>query len=199
MVWHGERIPKDLRNQVGYSLEGFTLQDSSVEENLNFLPRFQYHYGKLLPGGRYLQTVRAFSDTNRLTSGIKPWLALWLRPPKTTVLFLDEPTTGLTPFQEKNSGKCWNAWESTGHHDCSTPLWMKPIYAIALPWFRMAKFYPLTLRRLLGPLYPDKFSIGKTDKMSNMIKALNQYEHALSCYILENLLMHQWTKLERRS
>lgn len=44
------------------------------------------------------------------------------------------------------------------------------------------KILSIDTPKAIAASYPDKLYAVKADKMSNMIKALNQYEHALSCY-----------------
>lgn len=103
---------RKIRNQVGYMPGRFSLyQDMSVEENLNFFATvfnttIEENYYLVEDIYKQLEPFRTRKAGN-LSGGMKQKLALCCALiHKPTVLFLDEPTTGLTPFQEKNSGKC---------------------------------------------------------------------------------------------
>ncbi len=103
---------KAIRKRVGYMPGRFSLyQDLSVEENLNFFATIfntsiEENYD--LIKDIYVQ-IEPFKDrkAGKLSGGMKQKLALSCalihRP---SVLFLDEPTTGVDAVAEKNFGKC---------------------------------------------------------------------------------------------
>ena len=98
---------KEIRKKVGYMPGRFSLyQDLSVEENLSFFARVfktsieeNYHLIK----GIY-QQIEPFKNrrAGALSGGMKQKLALCCALiHKPTVLFLDEPTTGVDPVSRK--------------------------------------------------------------------------------------------------
>ena len=98
---------KKIRNTVGYMPGKFSLyQDLTVEENLNFFATVfgtsieeNYHLIKDI----YVQIER-FKDrrAGKLSGGMKQKLALCCALiHKPSVLFLDEPTTGVDPVSRK--------------------------------------------------------------------------------------------------
>jgi len=103
---------KEIRNRVGYMPGRFSLyQDMTVEENLTF---FATVFNTTIKENYYLikdiyQQIEPFKDrrAGKLSGGMKQKLALSCALiHKPVVLFLDEPTTGVDQFQEKNSGRC---------------------------------------------------------------------------------------------
>ncbi|MEG0724701.1 MAG: ABC transporter ATP-binding protein [Mucinivorans sp.] len=98
---------RDIRSQVGYMPGRFSLyQDMTVEENLAF---FATLFGTTIKENYYLiediyKQIEPFKDrrAGKLSGGMKQKLALCsalIHCP--TVLFLDEPTTGVDPVSRK--------------------------------------------------------------------------------------------------
>lgn len=96
-----------IRNQVGYMPGRFSLyQDLTVEENLNF---FATIFGTTIQENYDLikdiyEQIKPFSDrrAGKLSGGMKQKLALCCALiHKPTVLFLDEPTTGVDVVSRK--------------------------------------------------------------------------------------------------
>jgi len=98
---------KQIRNRVGYMPGRFSLyQDLTVEENLNF---FATVFGTTIKENYHLikdiyQQIEPFKNrrAGKLSGGMKQKLALSCALiHKPTVLFLDEPTTGVDPVSRK--------------------------------------------------------------------------------------------------
>ncbi len=98
---------KEIRKRVGYMPGRFSLyQDLTVEENLNF---FATIFGTTIEKNYHLikdiyQQIEPFKNrrAGKLSGGMKQKLALSCALiHKPTVLFLDEPTTGVDPVSRK--------------------------------------------------------------------------------------------------
>jgi len=98
---------KQIRNRVGYMPGRFSLyQDLTVEENLNF---FATVFGTTIEENYHLikdiyQQIEPFKNrrAGKLSGGMKQKLALSCALiHKPSVLFLDEPTTGVDPVSRK--------------------------------------------------------------------------------------------------
>lgn len=98
---------KEIRKRVGYMPGKFSLyQDLSVEENLNF---FAAVFGTTVSENYHLvkdiyEQLAPFKDrrAGKLSGGMKQKLALCCALiHKPSVLFLDEPTTGVDPVSRK--------------------------------------------------------------------------------------------------
>ena len=98
---------KQIRNRVGYMPGKFSLyQDLTVEENLEF---FATVFGTTIEENYHLikdiyQQIEPFKNrrAGKLSGGMKQKLALCCALiHKPTVLFLDEPTTGVDPVSRK--------------------------------------------------------------------------------------------------
>jgi ABC-type multidrug transport system ATPase subunit len=98
---------KAIRQRVGYMPGRFSLyQDLSVEENLDFFAKV---FGTTIQENYYLikdiyQQIEPFKTrkAGKLSGGMKQKLALCCALiHKPTVLFLDEPTTGVDPVSRK--------------------------------------------------------------------------------------------------
>lgn len=105
---------REIRNRIGYMPGRFSLyQDLTVEENLNFFATvfgtsIQENYNLIRE--IYVQ-LEPFKDrrAGKLSGGMKQKLALCCALiHKPTVLFLDEPTTGVDPVSRKEF------WEMLG-------------------------------------------------------------------------------------
>ena len=113
---------KQIRNRVGYMPGKFSLYpDLSIEENLNFFATVfnttvaeNYELIKDI----YIQ-IEPFKKrrAGKLSGGMKQKLALCCALiHKPSVLFLDEPTTGVDPVSRKEFWEMLKTIESPAHH-----------------------------------------------------------------------------------
>ena len=150
---------KKIRNTVGYMPGKFSLyQDLTIEENLNFFATVfgtsieeNYHLIKDI----YVQIER-FKDrrAGKLSGGMKQKLALCCALiHKPSVLFLDEPTTGVDPVSRKEFWEMLKRLKARVLPSWFLRLtWMKLPCAIASHLFRLEKFCRLTHRIKLSNL-----------------------------------------------
>ena len=111
---------KEIRNRVGYMPGKFSLYpDLSVEENLKF---FASVFQTTIQENYYLikdiyQQIEPFKDrkAGALSGGMKQKLALSCALiHKPSVLFLDEPTTGVDPVSRK---EFWEMIKKSGYYN----------------------------------------------------------------------------------
>ncbi|MCB0524363.1 MAG: ABC transporter ATP-binding protein [Lewinellaceae bacterium] len=180
---------RKIRNQVGYMPGRFSLyQDMSVEENLNFFATvfnttIEENYYLVEDIYKQLEPFRTRKAGN-LSGGMKQKLALCCALiHKPTVLFLDEPTTGVDPVSRKEFWEMLKRLKVQGITIVvATPYMDEANLCDRIALIQNGKILSIDTPKAIAASYPDKLYAVKADKMSNMIKALNQYEHALSCY-----------------
>lgn len=179
---------KEIRKRVGYMPGKFSLyQDLSVEENLNF---FATIFGTTIEENYdlikdiYVQ-IEPFKDrrAGKLSGGMKQKLALCCalihRP---TVLFLDEPTTGVDAVSRKEFWEMLKRLKNEG----ITILVSTPYMDEATLCERIALIQNGTILSIDTPdkiieTYPDKLFAIKSDDMSKLLHDLRQAEVIKSC------------------
>lgn len=180
---------KKIRNTVGYMPGRFSLyQDLSVEENLNFFATIfnttvaeNYHLIKDI----YVQ-IEPFRKrkAGKLSGGMKQKLALCcalIHQP--TVLFLDEPTTGVDPVSRKEF------WEMLGRLKASgitimvsTPYMDEATRCDRIALMQQGHIMSIDTPANIMASFPDQLFSVKAGNMSALLRALDQYEHAKSSY-----------------
>jgi len=180
---------KKIRNTVGYMPGRFSLyQDLSVEENLNFFATIfnttvaeNYHLIKDI----YVQ-IEPFRKrkAGKLSGGMKQKLALCcalIHQP--TVLFLDEPTTGVDPVSRKEF------WEMLGRLKASgitiivsTPYMDEATRCDRIALMQQGHIMSIDTPANIMASFPDQLFAVKAGNMSALLRALDQYENVKSSY-----------------
>lgn len=180
---------QQIRNRVGYMPGKFSLyQDLSVEENLNFFATVfntsieeNYH----LIEDIYVQ-IRPFSKrrAGQLSGGMKQKLALCCALiHKPSVLFLDEPTTGVDPVSRKEFWEMLKRLKAQGITIVvATPYMDEASLCDRIALVQGGKILSIDTPANISAAYPDRLYAIKSDHMSQMIKALNAYDKVLSCF-----------------
>jgi len=178
-----------IRSRVGYMPGKFSLyQDLSVEENLNFFATLfnttineNYHlikdiYIQLEP----FKTRRA----GKLSGGMKQKLALCCALiHKPTVLFLDEPTTGVDPVSRK---EFWEMLKQLKAQNItivvSTPYMDEANLCDRIALIQGGKILSVNSPGNVIKAYPDQLYAIKADNMHALLKILSGYEEVLASY-----------------
>ena len=180
---------QQIRNRVGYMPGKFSLYpDLSVEENLNFFATVfntsieeNYH----LIEDIYVQ-IKPFSKrrAGQLSGGMKQKLALCCALiHKPSVLFLDEPTTGVDPVSRKEFWEMLKRLKAQGITIVvATPYMDEASLCDRIALVQGGKILSIDTPANISAAYPDRLYAIKSDHMSVMIKALNAYDQVLSCY-----------------
>ncbi len=180
---------KQIRRNVGYMPGKFSLyQDLSVEENLNFFATVfgttieeNYHLIKDI----YVQ-IEPFKDrrAGKLSGGMKQKLALCCALiHKPTVLFLDEPTTGVDPVSRK---EFWEMLKRLKQQNItilvSTPYMDEASLCDRIALIQTGKILSIDTPENIISAYPENLYKIKADNMFGLLKDLNTYPNTLSCY-----------------
>lgn len=178
-----------IRSLVGYMPGKFSLyQDLSVEENLNFFATLfnttikeNYHlikdiYIQLEP----FKTRRA----GKLSGGMKQKLALCCALiHKPTVLFLDEPTTGVDPVSRK---EFWEMLKQLKAQNItivvSTPYMDEANLCDRIALIQGGKILSVNTPGNIIKAYPDQLYAIKADNMHALLKILSGYDEVLASY-----------------
>ena len=188
---HGFDIVKDykeIRKSVGYMPGKFSLyQDLSVEENLNF---FASIFGTTVEENYdlvkeiYVQ-LEPFKDrrAGQLSGGMKQKLALCCalihRP---TVLFLDEPTTGVDVVSRK---EFWEMLERLKEQGItilvSTPYMDEAMLCDRIALIQKGKIMSINTPEEIIKQFPDTLYAVKAENMSQLLHDLRSNELISSC------------------
>jgi len=180
---------KKIRNSIGYMPGRFSLyQDLSVQENLNFFATiFQttidenYHLIKDI----YAQ-IEPFKNrkAGKLSGGMKQKLALCcalIHQP--TVLFLDEPTTGVDPVTRKEFWEMLARLKEKGITIMvSTPYMDEATRCDRIALIQQGKIMSIDTPDKIISAFPDRLYAVKANNMSALLKALAGYDGIKSSY-----------------
>jgi ABC-2 type transport system ATP-binding protein len=180
---------KQIRNSVGYMPGKFSLYpDLSVEENLQFFAtvfnttiRENYHLIKDI----YVQ-IEPFKTrrAGKLSGGMKQKLALCCALiHKPTVLFLDEPTTGVDPVSRKEFWEMLKRLKEEGITILvATPYMDEANLCHRIALLQSGKILSIDSPRNISASFPHPILKVKANKMSTVIKSLAQLDGVISCH-----------------
>lgn len=180
---------KNIRNTVGYMPGKFSLyQDLSIEENLNF---FATVFGTTVEENYdmireiYVQ-IEPFKKrrAGKLSGGMKQKLALCCALiHKPTVLFLDEPTTGVDPVSRK---EFWEMLKRLKAQNItivvSTPYMDEATLCDRIALIQNGKILGIDTPLNIVKSYEGNLYKIRARKMYSLLRALTTYQHTLSCY-----------------
>ena len=180
---------KKIRDTIGYMPGKFSLYpDLSVEENLNFFATVfettvEENYS--LIKDIYIQ-LEPFKKrrAGKLSGGMKQKLALCCALiHKPTVLFLDEPTTGVDPVSRK---EFWEMLKRLKEQQItilvSTPYMDEAALCDRIALIQNGKILTIDSPVAISGSYPDKLFAVKTNKMPSLLKALSSFKDAAAFY-----------------
>lgn len=179
---------KAIRRQVGYMPGKFSLyQDLSVEENLHF---FATVFGTTVAENYdlikdiYVQ-IEPFKTrrAGKLSGGMKQKLALCCalihRP---TVLFLDEPTTGVDSVSRKEFWDMLKRLKQQGITIMvSTPYMDEATLCERIALIQKGRIMSIDTPANVISRYPEKLYAIKATNMSGLLQDLRHYEAIKSC------------------
>ncbi|MEO7293640.1 MAG: ABC transporter ATP-binding protein [Ginsengibacter sp.] len=180
---------RTIRKRVGYMPGKFSLyQDLTVEENLNFFATVfnttieeNYHLIKDI----YVQ-IEPFKKrrAGKLSGGMKQKLALCCALiHKPTVLFLDEPTTGVDTVSRKEFWEMLKQLKQQGITILvSTPYMDEATLCERIALIQSGKILSIDTPGNIVRQYPEKLYAVKSDKISKLLKDLRAFEIIGSCY-----------------
>jgi ABC-2 type transport system ATP-binding protein len=180
---------KKIRNTVGYMPGKFSLyQDLTIEENLNFFATVfgtsieeNYHLIKDI----YVQIER-FKDrrAGKLSGGMKQKLALCCALiHKPSVLFLDEPTTGVDPVSRKEFWEMLKRLKAEGITIVvSTPYMDEATLCDRIALIQTGRILSIETPENIVKSYSDKLYAVKADNMYKLLKQLTTYQNTINSY-----------------
>jgi len=180
---------KQIRNTVGYMPGKFSLYpDLSVEENLHFFATVfnttieaNYHLVKDI----YVQ-IEPFKTrrAGKLSGGMKQKLALCCALiHKPTVLFLDEPTTGVDPVSRKEFWEMLKRLKNEGITILvATPYMDEANLCDRIALIQAGKILTINSPQTISASFPHPILKVKANRMSTVIKSLAQLEGVISCH-----------------
>ncbi|MND51513.1 putative ABC transporter ATP-binding protein YbhF [compost metagenome] len=190
---------KQIRNTVGYMPGRFSLyQDLTVEENLKFFATVfnttieeNYHLIKDI----YIQ-IEPFKTrrAGKLSGGMKQKLALCCAlVHKPTVLFLDEPTTGVDAVSRKEFWEMLKKLKEQGITILvSTPYMDEATLCDRIALIQSGKILSIdTPEQIIGSYKGNLYAI-KSNKIYQLLKDVHQYAETLSCYAFGEYLHIQF-------
>lgn len=179
---------KNIRNTVGYMPGKFSLyQDLSVEENLNFFATIfntSIEENYELIKDIYVQ-IEPFKNrrAGALSGGMKQKLALCCALiHKPTVLFLDEPTTGVDTVSRKEFWTMLKRLQQKGITILvSTPYMDEATLCDRIALIQGGKIMSVDTPETIIQQYPDTLFAIKANQMSQLLQDLRNYDAVKSC------------------
>jgi len=180
---------KQIRNTIGYMPGKFSLYpDLSVEENLQFFATVfnttieaDYHLIKDI----YVQ-IEPFKTrrAGKLSGGMKQKLALCCALiHKPTVLFLDEPTTGVDPVSRKEFWEMLKRLKKEGISILvATPYMDEANLCDRICLLQSGRILTINSPENISASFPYPILKVKANKMSGVIKSLASMRGVISCH-----------------
>ena len=180
---------KEIRKRVGYMPGKFSLyQDLTVEENLTFFATVfnttvdeNYDLIKDI----YIQ-IEPFKDrrAGKLSGGMKQKLALSCALiHKPSVLFLDEPTTGVDPVSRKEFWGMLKSLKAQGITILvSTPYMDEAALCDRIALIQNGKFLKIDTPKNIVTQYENKLWAVESDNMPLLLKDLRANENTQNCF-----------------
>lgn len=173
---------RQIRNIIGYMPGKFSLyQDLTVEENLSF---FATVFNTTIEENYHLiediyKQIEPFKDrrAGKLSGGMKQKLALSCALiHKPTILFLDEPTTGVDPVSRKEFWEMLMKLKSQGITIlASTPYMDEATLCDRIALIQDGKFLQVDTPKNIIAMYPDTLWSVRTNQMHQLLKELRNY------------------------
>ncbi len=180
---------KKIRNIIGYMPGKFSLyQDLTVEENLNF---FATVFNTTIKENYYLiediyKQIEPFKNrkAGKLSGGMKQKLALSCALiHKPTVLFLDEPTTGVDPVSRKEFWEMLIKLKEQGITIlASTPYMDEATLCDRIALIQKGEFMQVDSPKNIIAGYPEILWSVKTNHMHRLLGDLHSYTHVTSSF-----------------
>lgn len=180
---------KVIRNRIGYMPGKFSLyQDMTVKENLEF---FATVFNTTIQENYYLvkdiyQQIEPFKNrrAGKLSGGMKQKLALCCALiHKPSVLFLDEPTTGVDPVSRK---EFWEMLRKLKEQDItilvSTPYMDEASLCDRIALIQHGRFLQVDTPQNIIDQYPEILWSVQSKEMYKLLKDLRQYDMIKSCF-----------------
>lgn len=186
---------KKIRNEVGYMPGKFSLyQDLTVEENLNFFATLfgttiqeNYHLIREI----YVQ-IEPFKQrrAGKLSGGMKQKLALCCALiHKPSVLFLDEPTTGVDPVSRKEFWEMLKRLKQQGITILvSTPYMDEATLCDRVALIQSGKIMAVDSPSSIISGYPGKLYAVRSTEIPRLLSDVRLFENTLSCFSFGQLL-----------
>jgi len=180
---------KEIRKRVGYMPGRFSLyQDLTVEENLNF---FATVFNTTIAENYDLikdiyQQIEPFKNrrAGKLSGGMKQKLALSCALiHKPSVLFLDEPTTGVDPVSRKEFWGMLKNLKAQGITILvSTPYMDEASLCDRIALIQNGEFLTIDTPKNIVSQYPNKLWAAESDNMHKLLMDLRANEVTKNCF-----------------
>jgi len=180
---------KEIRKRVGYMPGRFSLyQDLTVEENLNF---FATVFNTTIAENYDLikdiyQQIEPFKNrrAGKLSGGMKQKLALSCALiHKPSVLFLDEPTTGVDPVSRKEFWGMLKNLKAQGITILvSTPYMDEASLCDRIALIQNGDFLTIDTPKNIVSQYPNKLWAAESDNMHQLLIDLRANEITKNCF-----------------
>ncbi len=180
---------KQIRNSIGYMPGRFSLyQDLTVEENLNF---FATVFHTTIQENYYLiediyKQIEPFKHrrAGKLSGGMKQKLALSCALiHKPSVLFLDEPTTGVDPVSRKEFWEMLKKLKSQGITIlASTPYMDEATLCDRIALMQNGEFMQVDTPQNIIDAFPETLWSVRSNQMHKLLKDLREFPSTKSSF-----------------